>query len=182
MKRLILIVLLLVLSGLALFSPLPVHADSSPPELEYKKQGFFLGGVLAGLVGFDNGSVYGAPGKLDLLAGYQINPYISVAADLWTFWFIAYAAEAHVKANFTDSKISPYAVGTVGVVKVLTLLDEDEPGGAALTYSAGLGADFHLWKQGTLFADVRYRGGRDIDNLSLSGHGMEVGVGFRWTF
>lgn len=179
MKR---FVLLAVLFQLAAVSSLQAQSKPASSEFEYKKKGFFLGGELAGLVGFGDGDVFGAPGKLDLLAGYQINPYISVAADLWTFWFIAYAAEANVKANFTDSKISPYAVGTIGVVKVISLLDEDEPGGAALTYSAGLGADFHLWKQGTLFAELKYRGGSDIDNLSVSVNGVEAGVGFRWVF
>jgi hypothetical protein len=177
------------LVGVLTLSPLQsLQAQESQPShvLEYKKSGFFLGGELAALVGFDDSAVIGAPGKLDLLAGYQINPYVSVAVDLWTFWFIAYAAEAHLKANFTDTKISPYVVGTAGIVGVLNVFDDEEEdtGAAFVTYSAGLGIDFHLWKQGTLFAEAKYRGVRLSTFEDISGvvGGLEMGVGFRWTF
>ncbi len=182
MKRIISITLLVGILSSSAIRPLNAQEREAPDRFEYKKSGFFLGGELGALVGFGDGDVFGAPGKLDLLAGYQINPYISVAADLWTFWFIAYAAEAHVKANFTDSKISPYAIGTAGVVGVINVFEEEDTGGAAVTYSAGLGADFHLWRQSTLFAEARYRGGRGFEEGGPAGHGLEVGVGYRWTF
>ena len=179
MKRFLSILILLALSGLAL----PAQSAETKKELDYKKKGVFLGGELGALVGFDDGELIGAPGKLDFLVGYQINPYVSVAADLWTFWFIAYAAEAHVKANFTDSKISPYAVGTAGIAGVINAFEDGGNSPVGLIYSAGLGVDFHLWKQGTLFTDVRYRGGRSFDDdLNVNGHGLEMGVGFRWMF
>ena len=150
--------------------------------LEYNKKGFILGTELAGFIGFDEGQVIGAPGKVDLILGYQFNPYISIAADLWTFWFVAYAAEAQIKANFTDSKISPYAIGTAGVIGVINVFDDEEGGSIGLaTYSAGLGVDFHLSKKGTLFTDLRYRGGTEIDDQG-SANGIEIGVGYRWTF
>lgn len=176
----------LILSVFAILSTTPLQAqEKAPKELEFKRSGFFLGGELGALVGFDEGDVFGAPGKLDLLIGYQINPYISIAADLWTFWFVAYAAEAQVKANFTDTKISPYAVGSAGVVGIVNVFDDEEEGGVGfVTYSAGLGVDFHLWRKGTLFAEIKYRGGRAFTEEDLSGaaHGLEAGVGFRWTF
>jgi hypothetical protein len=174
----------LLMAGLVAAVALPAGASEKAPQTtDYKKKGFFLGGELAGLVGFADGDVIGAPGKLDFLVGYQINPYVSIGADLWTFWFVAYAAEAHVKANFTDTKISPYAVGTAGVVGIVNVFDDEEEGLALFTYSAGFGADFHLWKQGTLFTEVKYRGGTAFTKEDLSGtaRGVEVGVGFRWT-
>lgn len=182
MKKLYLALLLIALCALALAVPLPAHAKEAAPEPLYKKKGFFLGGEVGGLVAFSD-DVFGAPGKLDFLVGYQINPYVSVAADLWTFWFIAYAAEAQVKVNFTDSKISPYAVGTVGAVGVINVWDDGDDGvESSLTYSAGLGADFHLWKRTTLFAEVKYRGGNEFSDFNSAGHGLEAGVGLRWTF
>lgn len=184
MKRRALAALALV-GWMALFvsKPLCAEENKSADDFQYKKSGLILGGELGALVGFDGG-VYGAPGKLDLLVGYQVNPYFSIGADLWTFWFIAYAGEAHAKVNFTDGKISPYAVGTVGVVRVLTVLDEGEGGATAFTYSAGLGLDLHLWRHGTLFAEAKYRGGMGMngDSFSDAAHGLEAGVGFRWTF
>lgn len=182
MKRLVLFFLLLIL--LALAAPLSAHSREKASELEYKKKGFFLGGELAGLMSFDfDNDTVGAPGKLDLLLGYQINPFVSVAADLWTFLCLAWAAEAHVKANFIDSKISPYAVMTAGVVGVVPL-ESDSATGPIFTYSAGLGGDFHLWRKGTLFAEAKYRGGvnagaADQNNIA---HGIEIGAGFRWLF
>lgn len=184
-KKMPLVFLLIALCALALAVPMPAHSKEKGAEdvLEFKKKGFFLGGDLAGLVGFADGDVFGAPGKVDFLAGYQINPYVSVAADLWTFWFIAYAAEARAQVNFTPAKISPYAVATAGVVGILTTLDEDEGGGSAFTYSAGLGADFHLWKRGTLFAELKYRGAAAFSGgVNDLAHGLEAGVGLRWTF
>jgi hypothetical protein len=172
----------LLIVGLALFSCIvPAPAQEPAQAQERKSSGLFLGGEVGALIGFGDGATLGAPGKVDFLVGYQVNPYFSVGADLWTFWFIAYAAEAHLKANFTDSKISPYAVGTAGVVGVITTLDEDEGGGAAFTYSAGLGADFNLWKRATLFTEARYRGATGWED-SPSAHGLEAGVGLRWRF
>lgn len=184
MKRFLLISLLLILYGLALAAPLTVHSQEKTPELDYKKKGFYLGTGLAGLIGIDGSGIAGAPGKLDFLAGYQFNPYVSVGVDLWTFWFLAYAAEAHVKANFIDAKISPYAVATTGVVGVLNVWDDGGGQNAVgLTYSAGAGVDVHLWRRTTLFAEAKYRGAVGLGDLSSRpGHGAEIGVGFRWMF
>ena len=181
MKRLYLAIIFIFLMGLQVSTQ---AAESRTSEFKYKKKGFFLGSELGALVGFSDGEVFGAPGKLDLLLGYQINPYFSVAADLWTFWFIAYGAEAQLKANFTDTKISPYAVGSIGIAGVLNVFDDEGDNATLLTYSGGLGLDFHLWRKATLFAETKYRGGSTFtnDDISGSGHGMEIGVGFRWIF
>lgn len=181
MKRLFSIVLSTILLG---FSVSGGAAESHPHELNYKKKGFFLGTELGALIGFSDRRTVGAPGKLDLLIGYQINPYISVGADLWTFWFLAYTAEAQVKVNFTDKKISPYAVGSIGAGIALNAFDDDGDNVGFLTYSAGFGVDFHLWRKSTLFAETKYRGGSGFDNGDFldSEHGMEIGVGCRWIF
>lgn len=158
--------------------------EKTSATLEYKKSGFHLGGELSGLIGIGEVSG-GAFGKLDFIAGYQFNPYISLNADLWTFWFLAYGVEINPKINFIDAKISPFVTASFGIASVFLLDDSDNTAEAFLTYSAGAGVDIHLSRHGTLYAFGKYRGGTNALGDIAAGdvaHGVEFGVGFRWLF
>ncbi len=150
----------------------------------WNKPGFFLGTELAAFISPEIDPP-GVPGKIDLLIGYQLTPKVSIAADLWTFWFIGYSAEAHVKVNFNEAKISPYAVGTVGIAGLVNVFNDSSNNVFSfLTYSAGFGGDFHLWKRTVLFTEARYRGGLKLESNQSDqmAHALELGVGLRWHF
>jgi hypothetical protein len=182
MKKIFFAYLHFILMALVFTTSLHAEEKKLLDSYEYKKRGFQLGGELTTLIGIAPEAGI-APGKLDFLIGYQVNPHLAFYADLWTLWFLAYAAEFNTKVNFTDAKISPYFTGTVGGGGAFLLEDDDDTFGSFFTYSAGLGVDFHLWRKATLFAEGKYRGATGVSDLNDgSVHGLEFGVGLRWTF
>lgn len=156
------------------------------------QRGFELGVSLSGFVILDKDApVVPIPGKVDLTLGYRFNPYFSLSADLWTFWFLAYGAEIKPKINFVNGNISPFIAGTVGLVGIIPIFDWDDDDGdnagrpPLLTYSAGPGIDFRVGRRMLVTTDIRYRGVYSPDNWDDSsnyGHALETGVGMIFKF
>jgi opacity protein-like surface antigen len=164
--------------------------EKGPHDLSgWKKKGFFLGGELSGLIGFYNGvkgfqdQTVSGHGKIDLLIGYQLNPYVSLNIDAWALDLVVYGIEFNPRINFTESKISPFLTASVGIS--VNGVCEETSDCSPITYSAGIGTDIHLSRKGTLFAEAKYRGFNGPvggEAITLLNHGLELGVGFRWTF
>ena len=181
-------IILAVFTLTFLNTPLSADEKKAPETLEFKKSGFQLGGELSGVIGFGGihfGEEQGTSGhgKIDIILGYQFNPFFSLNADLWAIDLVNIGVEINPRINFTEGRISPFLTASLGIAS--NLFCEDSNCSPPITYSAGVGTDIHLGKKGVVFIETKYRGfSREVEgeSASLFTRGLEFGAGFRWMF